>query len=90
MYRKSHSTRNLALHLTRIRSMQEDSSGKINRFKHAQRLIEKSMEIAAAAELRRIREREQEIELIDQQHQQQVPLLVPESLEILYVSSLNS
>ena len=47
------------------------------------------MEIAAASELRRILEREQEMELIDQQNQQQVPLLVPESFETLFVSSLD-
>ena len=48
------------------------------------------MEIAAVVEIPRIWEREQEIVLIDQQYQQQVPLLVSESLEILYVSSLDS
>ena len=48
------------------------------------------MEIAAVAEIQRIWEQEQELVLIDQQHQQQVPLLVSESLEILYVSSLDS
>ena len=88
-YRKSHGTRNPALHLTRIHSIQEDSRGKTKRLKHAQRSIEKSIEIAAASELRRIREREQEMELIDQQNQQQVPLLVPESFETLFVSSLD-
>lgn len=72
----------------RIYSIQEDSSRKTNHLVHAQHLIKKLMEIAGASELWRIWEGEQEIELIYQQNQQHMPLLVPESLEVLYISSL--
>ena len=50
---------------------------------------ESSMQVAEVAEVWRTREREGEIQWIEEQNAQAVPPLSPESLEILYVSYLD-
>ena len=64
-HRKSQITRNPAAHLVRILLIHGDNPTKTKRLKQAQLAIQKSMQVATAAEVRRIKEQEREIQWID-------------------------
>jgi len=87
-YQKSHGTSNPGAHLIRVHSIHEEHSAQSKRLKHAQQSIERSMEVAAAAEVRRIGDIKIVIRENDQQAQSQFPPLIAESLVILYVTTI--
>ena len=83
---KSHGTRNPAAHLVSIHSIWEDDPAKTKRLKQAPQSIQKSIQVAAVAEVWRTQRLECEIQWIEEQNAQVVSPLSAESLEILYVS----
>jgi hypothetical protein len=75
--------------LARVHSIYEELSAKSKRVKQAQQSIQKSMEAAAQVEERRLTKSIREIERVQSENEIKFPPLIPESLEILYVSGNN-